>query len=108
MEPNVNPCVICHFYREQCEAYASRIKAGDYRALEGLKTVLEVAMTERDSEIEELLKQNPGLCDNEGLCIYSAEKMQEVYDKINEVIADIRQVNARKRSLVLVLRGPFR
>ena len=100
----VNPCEKCVFYESQFKEYSLKAMKGDYTALEGLKSILDLALAEpRDSEIEEILKANPGICEGGGLCIYRRQELEELATRVNKITKDIKSIDVKLRPIPLLL-----
>ena len=108
MEDFVNPCEMCLFYREQGREYLQQIIRGDYGALVGLRTILDLAIDEeRDSKIEALLQAHPDICSNgesnshERFCIYEREMLQIMLDGVNLFVRNLKGASEEEQSLSL-------
>lgn len=87
----VNLCEACTNYREQFTNYLVAASRGDYLALNGAKTILELALEEdRDSEVAKILQDNSGICDNENFCIYNSEGLRERLEGVYRLMEKAR------------------
>ncbi len=88
----VNPCEICTNYGREYLGYLKNASEGNYGSLEGIKTIIDLAMGEEiDSEIEQILKSDPGICGERGFCVYDREDLNKRKELVNRLAEQARE-----------------
>ena len=80
------------------------IANGEYRAFEGLRSILDLALSEeRDPKIESFFESNPGFCDNNPICIYRRKELEVLSEALDSKMAMIKEMDIEERKVYLIL-----
>lgn len=99
----INPCEKCIDYREQATEYAKRLAQGDYIALEGLQTLLDLALREEtNSEVADILRDNHGICEGKPFCIYKREDLENLSNLVLRTKEKLFEMDENERASYLI------
>jgi len=105
MAEPIPACSDCREYTRLIDSYFDMVFEGDYRALEGIKSVLTVALGHETSpEFAAQLERYPGMCGTKtgiGLCVYRREELDGLLLVVDTMLDGTNGMDDRLKSELL-------